>query len=49
MSEVIKEVLSLTIEEALNDGGFWFDGNYLWFRQARLGKINIDLRGGVRE
>ena len=44
--KIIKKVLSLTLEEVLNDGGLWFDGNYLWFRQVKLGKIIIDLRRG---
>jgi len=43
-NKIIKRVMGLTIEEALKDGGLWFDGSYLWFRQIRLGKIIVNKR-----
>lgn len=44
--EASEQILGLTIQEALKDDGFWFDGNYLYFRQLRLCKLRIELTEG---
>jgi len=46
--KIIEKTLNLTLKEALVDGGLWFDGDHLWFRQVRLGKIIIDLRRDIK-
>ena len=45
MTKIEDKILGLTLKEALADEGLWFDGNYLYFRQLKLGKLPIYTHG----